>query len=211
MQRRDMLRLLTSAAALSAIPLDLMLALQQARAQTGMSTSLRTFNPHQNATVTTISELIIPETDTPGAKGAKVNEFIDLLVTEWFDNAEKERFLGGLATIDSASRKRFGADFISCTPAQQLELMKQFDDEAMHFAHSRPTPVATRTASARTQKMRTHAPEHNTMQTPEFFYTLKKLTLFGYYTSKIGFSQELGEEIIPSGHDGCAPLKELAR
>jgi hypothetical protein len=212
MERRNVLRLLGSAAAISALPLEALSFIQQARAQVSQSAGMRTLNAHQSATVTTIAEMIIPETSSsPGAKTAKVSEFIDLLLTEWFDNAEKERFLEGLATIDSASRKRFGADFIFCTPAQQLELMKQFDDEAMRFAHSRPTPIATRTASARTQKTRTHAPEHNAMQTPEFFYMLKKLTLFGYYTSKIGFSQELGDEIIPPGHDGCAPLKEQAR
>jgi len=37
---------------------------------------LKTLNPHQNATVTTIAELIIPQTHTPGAKAARVNEFI---------------------------------------------------------------------------------------------------------------------------------------
>ena len=49
------------------------------------------------------------------------------------------------------------------------------------------------------------------MQPGEFFYTLKKLTLFGYYTSEIGFSKELGDSIIPAGHDGCAPLVEIKR
>jgi hypothetical protein len=44
-----------------------------------------------------------------------------------------------------------------------------------------------------------------------FFYQLKKLTLVGYYTSEIGFSQELGKTIIPPRHAGCAPLQERAR
>ena len=167
-------------------------------------------SPHQNTTVITISELIIPETDTPGAKGAKVNEFIDLLLTEWFDAAEKNRFLEGLATIDAASRKRFGADFISCTHEQQLELMKQFDDAAMSFARSQRIAVKTRTTSAHNIKTAT-APAHAPMQPGEFFYMLKKLTIFGYYTTEIGFSKELGDSIIPPGHEGCAPLVEIKR
>ena len=212
MERRNVLRLLGSTAAISALPLEALSFLQQAHAQMSQSAGLRTLNPHQNATVTLISELIIPETDTPGAKGAKVNEFIDLLLTEWFETEEKERFLQGLATIDPASRKRFRADFVSCTPAQQLDLMKQFDDGAMSFAHNRRAPVTTRTASARMQIPRTAATSaHAPMQSGEFFYTLKKLTLFGYYTSEIGFSKELGDSIIPPGHDGCAPLVEIKR
>jgi Gluconate 2-dehydrogenase subunit 3 len=194
MQRRDVLRLLTSAAALSALPSELMFSLQQARAQTSFY-GLRTLNPHQNATVTLISELIIPETDTPGAKGAKVNEFIDLLLTDWFDNAESCRFLEELAQINVRSRKHFGADFIACTGSQQVELLKQFDDEAMEFARSQKIAA---------QKL-TPVPETN------FFYTLKKLTLVGYYTSEIGFKKELGKSIIPPGHDACAPLTEARR
>ena len=58
---------------------------------------LKTLNPHQNATVTTISELIIPQTNTPGAKAARVNEFIDLILTEWYDEEEKSTFMTGLA------------------------------------------------------------------------------------------------------------------
>jgi Gluconate 2-dehydrogenase subunit 3 len=211
MERRSVLRLLGSAAAISALPLEALTLLKQASAQVSQSTGVRTLNAHQNSTVITIAEIIIPETNTPGAKTAKVNEFIDLLLTEWYESAEKARFLEGLATIDAASRKRFGADFISCTAPQQMDLMKQFDDAAMQFAHSRPTHVETRTTSARTQKTPKRMPENNAMQTPEFFYMLKKLTLFGYYTSEIGFSQELGYSIIPPGHEGCAPLKESAQ
>jgi hypothetical protein len=212
MERRNVLRLLGSTAAISVLPLEALSFLRQARAQMSQSAGLRTLNSHQNATVTLVSELIIPETDTLGAKGAKVNEFIDLLLTEWFETEEKEPFLQGLATIDSASRKRFGVDFVSCTSAQQIELMRQFDDGAMSFVHSQSAPVTTRTASARKQMARAPATSARApMQPGEFFYTLKKLTLVGYYTSEIGFSKELGDSIIPPGHDGCAPLVEIKR
>lgn len=199
MQRRDVLRLLTSSAVLSAMPVEAMLALQQARAQAGLSTGLRTLNAHQNATVITICELIIPETDTPGAKGAKVNEFLDLMLTEWFDKPDADHFLEGLATVDTRSKKLFGKDFVDCSASQQTQLMKQMDDEAMEFAH-RQRPVAMRqTLVAATQTP--HAPAN-------FFYSLKRLTLVGYYTSEIGFETELHESIIPASHAGCAPLPE---
>jgi Gluconate 2-dehydrogenase subunit 3 len=195
MERREVLRLLTSAAALSAIPSEWVLSLQQARADMAAFPGLRTLNPHQNATVTLISELILPATDTPGATGAKVNEFIDLILTDWFDAPDRNSFLEGLAHVDAHSQKRFGKDFVSCTSEQQLQLMKQLDDEAMVFVRTKkdveyiPTPLSK----------------------VNFFYTFKKLTLVGYYTSEIGFKKELGKSIIPPGHDGCAPLTEAHR
>jgi glucoside 3-dehydrogenase (cytochrome c) hitch-hiker subunit len=195
MQRREVLRLLTSAAALSAMPSEWVLSLQQARADMAFFPGLRTLNPHQNGTVTLMAELIIPATDTPGATGAKVNEFMDMLLTDWFDAPDKNSFLEGLAHVDAQSKKHGGKDFVSCTSAQQLQLMKQFDDEAMVFARSQkeaeyiPTPLSK----------------------GNFFYTFKKLTLVGYYTSEIGFKKELGKSIIPPGHAGCAPLTEAHR
>lgn len=192
MQRRDVLRLLTSAAVVSSLPLEMFQSLQQARAEVGPTMGLRTLNAHQNATITTISELIIPETATPGAKGAKVNEFIDLLLTEWYDKPDTERFLQGIADADAASQKQFGKTFVECSAAQQTQLMKVWDNEAM--AYSRASKLAQKTKAAQ--------PPAN------FFYTVKRLTIVGYYTSEIGFLKELGASIIPPKHAGCAPLSE---
>jgi hypothetical protein len=195
MERREVLRLLGSAAAISALPLEAMTLIQNASAQVAQSGGLRTLNPHQNATVTTIAELIIPATDTPGATGAKVNEFIDLLLTEWYEPSETKQFLAGIADVDARSRKKFSAAFVDCAPGQQTELLKQLDAAAMEFSASQKRTMQTHGAS----------PPMN------FFYQMKKLTLAGYYTSEIGFSQELGKSIIPPAHAGCAPVEEPAR
>lgn len=195
MERREVLRLLGSAAAISALPLEAMTVIQQASAQVAQSTGLRTLNPQQNATVTTIAELIIPATDTPGAKGAKVNEFIDLLLTEWFEPSETKEFLAGLADVDARSRTKFTAAFVDCTAAQQTELLKELDAAAMEFSASQKLTMQT----------------HDAPPPMNFFYQMKKLTLAGYYTSEIGFSQELGKSIIPPSHAGCAPIQEVAR
>ncbi|RXH58758.1 gluconate 2-dehydrogenase subunit 3 family protein [Granulicella sibirica] len=194
MDRREVLRLLASTAALSALPLEAMQAIHHASAKVAKSYTLKTLNPHQNATVTTIAELIIPATDTPGAKGAKVNEFIDLLLTEWFEPSEKQEFLAGLDDVDARTKAKFSAVFVSCTPKQQTELLTELDAAAMEFA------------AAQKKTLQTHAapPPQN------FFYQMKKLTLAGYYTSEIGFSQELGKSIIPPEHAGCAPVKGAA-
>lgn len=192
MDRRDVLRLLGSTAALSALPLEAMAFLREASAQTAHTTGLKTLNPHQNATVITITEAIIPATDTPGAKGAKVNEFIDLLLTEWYEPAQTKEFLTGLADVDTRSKKKFSAAFIDCTPAQQTALLTEFDAAAMQFS----------------ALQKQAQPNDSTPPPTNFFYQIKKLTLAGYYTSEIGFSQELGKSIIPAEHAGCAPVKE---
>lgn len=72
------------------------------------------FDAHQNETVTVLSELIIPATSIPGAKAAKVNEFINLMISD-ADDGTKRNFLRGLAWIDKKSHELFGTSFKDAT------------------------------------------------------------------------------------------------
>ena len=193
MQRREALRLLASAAALPLLSREAFSMFQAAHEQLPEQSVLRTLNPHQNAMVTTISEIIIPQTDTPGAKAARVNEFIDLILTEWYDEEEKSIFLTGLTEVDTRTRDLFGKDFIDCAEKLQAETLRVLDDE-----------VAEARGEVRRGSSRRRPPER------DFFFMIKQLTLIGYYTSQIGFEQELHSEIIPARHAGCGPLDEEA-
>jgi len=127
----------------------------------------KVFNAHQNETVVLLSEMIIPQTDTPGAKAAKVNEFIDLVLDD-ANEAERKQFLNGLAWMDGRSQELFGTDFVSAAPEQQTALL---------------TIVASSKNKAFEDQVGT-----------EFFRAIKALTITGYYTSEIGMKQELGDD-----------------
>lgn len=193
MHRRQALRLLASAATLPILSREAFSLFQAAHDQLAEQSALKTLNPHQNETVTTIAEIIIPQTNTPGAKAARVNEFVDLIVTEWYDEEERSTFLTGLADVDARTRDLYGKDFVQCGEKQQVELLQALDDE-----------VAAARSEADVRRRRSRPPEKN------FFFMMKQLTLVGYYTSQIGFEQELHGEIIPSRHANCVPLEEEA-
>ena len=120
----------------------------------------------QNETVITISELIIPQTKTAGAKAAKVNEFIDggLAGT---GPTERARFLDGLRWIDERAKADFSTTFVAATPAQQTALLTTLS-----------------------------APDASTADRPgvEFFNAIKSMTIVGYYTSEAGMREELGDD-----------------
>ena len=126
MERREALRLL-GAAALPLIPRELYAVLRAARAKIDSGVALRTLSAKQSATVSRMAEMILPETDTPGAKSARVNEFIDLILTEWYNPEERARFLDGLANVDASSQKYFGKDFTECGEAEQDKMLAEFD------------------------------------------------------------------------------------
>ena len=129
MQRREALRLLASAAALPLLSRQAFSMFQAVHEGLPEQAVLKTLNPHQNATIITISELIIPQTTTPGAKAARVNEFIDLILTEWYDEEEKATFMTGLDDVDKSARELFGKDFVDCGEKSQVEILQALDDE----------------------------------------------------------------------------------
>ena len=195
MQRREALKLLAAAAAtMPLLSRDAFSLFQEVHQQLPQTATLKALNPHQNATVMTISELIIPQTDTPGAKAARVNEFIDLIVAEWYDDEEKSAFLAGLADVDQRSQNSFNKSFVDCSVKQQAQILNDLDEEAH---------VKSETTFRRRER-------NVANEGKQFFPMIKQLTLIGYYTSEIGFVQELHEEIIPVRHAGCAPLSAEA-
>src|SRR4030088_1131234 len=126
MQRREALRLLMAGGALPALPSDLFAFFQGAHP--ALAYTLRTLNPHQNDTVVAMIDQIIPATDTPGAKGARVNEFIDVILTDWAVDEERRNFLAGLAGVDKQSNELFGKDFVDASASQQLVLLRAMDE-----------------------------------------------------------------------------------
>ena len=129
-----------------------------------------------------IVDLIIPETDTPGAKTAGVHRFIDMMLAEWASSATKTRYVEGLLAIDARAEMVGDASFVKSAPEMQLQILEALDAEA--FAQN----------------------SGNT-----FFRELKKFVLFGYYSSEEGASVELRYDRLPGAYRGCVPLEDIGR
>jgi len=77
---------------------------------------------HQNETLVAFSDMLIPTTDTPGAKAALVNRFLDqLLAAEAYET--RQRFVESLAFLDGESFARYRTAFTGLTHEQQTEVM----------------------------------------------------------------------------------------
>ena len=194
MNRREALRMLTAGAVFPALTPELFAFSQQAHP--GASYTLRTLNPHENDTVVAMIDQIIPATETPGAKAARVNEFVDVILTEWANDEERRNFLAGLADVDKQSNLVFSKDFVSASLAEQLTLLRSLD-AAAEAARSQRNPIPPPFWEPQGR---------DTQMQGDFFTVFKNMTLHGYYTSQIGFSQELQAQIIPGALHGCAKL-----
>ena len=122
------------------------------------------FNPRQYATVTELASWIIPTDETPGAREAKVNEYIDMIVSE-APSSLKKLYRDGLEWLDKTSRSRHGKIFVELSKEQQFEIL--------------------------TEMSQIKNPSANNQLQARFFKAIKEATIDGFYTSRIGLD-ELG-------------------
>ena len=145
------------------------------------------FTSQQRETIEALSELIIPTTDTPGAITAGVPEFIELIVAEWYDTEDRERFMLGLTEVDERTQALAGVVFSQSEADTQTEILSALETEGQARIMSEedaPTP---------------------------FFQQFRGLVLSGYYSSEIGLRQELLYQPIPGRFDGCVDVSEVIR
>ena len=182
--RRTALRALAAGAAAAWVDSLSALAAQHAHSPAAQAAiaaqewTPRVLNPRQNETITTLTELIIPQTETPGAKAARVNRFIDAVLQQ-AKPADRDSFFRGLTWMDERSRTQFRTDFVAATPAQQTELLTTLSN-----------------SDGETAELRTGV---------QFFRAIKSMTIDGYYTSEIGLRQELGDnaQLFLAQFAGC--------
>jgi hypothetical protein len=143
------------------------------------------FNEKDIAYLDEIAETIIPKTNTPGAKDAKVAAFMAVMVKDTYTEAQQKTFLDGMSKVNEASDKKFSGGFMQITPEQRKELLIEIDNEAKDF----------------NKKKKREDPPH-------YFTMMKQLTLLGYFTSEPGATQALNYVAVPGRYDACIPYNK---
>lgn len=165
------------------------------------------FGAGEYALVSRVADLIIPATDTPGALGAGVPEYVDRVVSL---NPEHQGLMrAGLEWMDVRARELFAGRFLDVSEAQQIQLLQPLSDEVDRQQRARLTAryrvggeggvyYLPRTDAQETGQHPDPgaAPPESPMSPADvpvkFFRLLKNLTADGYYTSRVGLIDELG-------------------
>jgi hypothetical protein len=84
------------------------------------------FDAHQNETVIVVSELIIPQTDTPGAKAALVNRYMDKIFAV-MPEAQQARFRTGFESLEAAAGSAHGKSFVACAADEQIKMLQDLE------------------------------------------------------------------------------------
>jgi hypothetical protein len=125
------------------------------------------------------TDIILPRTDTPGAHDVDVTGFIDRMLRDWASDAQRDRFVAGVAAFDADIVARTGQRLDTLVPAARIATIGAIDRAAYLVPAASPLP---------------------------FIVALKTLTLAGYYTSEAGASKELELNLVPGAYFPCAHL-----
>jgi len=143
------------------------------------------FSPDDISFLNEVAETILPATSTPGAKEAKVGEFMSTIVKDCYDPKEQAIFMAGMKKLDEASKKKNGKVFLESTPAQRHDLLVDLDKEQKDYQKTK----------------KKEDPTH-------YFRMVKELTLWGYFTSEPGATKALRYVAVPGKYEGCIPYKK---
>jgi len=169
--------------------------MQGCKAKPELGYKPRLFSEDQAILVGEIAEIIIPRTDTPGAKDVGVPAFIDGMIFEVYPADAKENFMKGLAAFNEDAKKEYGDDFAECTVEQKNAFVKKQHDALA--GNKTDGSQAWYKSGGRAAK--------------PFIIDIKELTLVGFFTSESGASKTLQYNQVPGPFKGCVPLADVGK
>ncbi len=129
-----------------------------------------------------VAETILPKTKTPGAKEAKVGEFIAVYSSACYEPAQLQVLTEGIALLNAHMQKKFGTDFLRAGVKHQQTALIEIDRQAKEVAASS---------------------KDNPNLPPHYFTLIKQLTLLGFFTSEPGSTRVARYRPVPGKYKGC--------
>ena len=155
------------------------------------------FSTQEQALLAELAEVIIPKTDTPGAKEAGVGAFIALMLADCYTEGQRQNFKSGLVEVGTESKK-LGGSFVELSDGDKIKVMTILSENAKKMASADKVKVID--SETGVEK------DEGKIKAVPFFKLLKELTTLGYFTSEIGQTLALDHVPIPGKYEACIDL-----
>lgn len=143
------------------------------------------FDQNHVALLDEVADTILPATSTPGAKAAKVGDFMAVMVKDCYTPQDQQVFIKGMEQLNEACRKKQGKPFMKADAKQRTAFLTALDAEQRDYMRDK----------------KPESPSH-------YFRMMKELTLLGYFTSEVGATQALRYVEVPGRYEGCVAYKK---
>jgi hypothetical protein len=153
----------------------------------------------QRARLVRAVDLILPETDTPGAVAAGVPDFIEMMLVDYYYEDERDRLIEGLDELDDWARREHGVSFVDAAEEAQIELLRESEREGLQaLSAGGANPLAGFLGGP-------PAPP------PAFFQSLRELVAVGYTTSSVASQHVFDFAPFHHAFEACLPMTPSAR
>jgi len=149
------------------------------------------FKESEARTISTLVDMILPRTDTPGALDVKVDMFIDLVIAKTYDKEGQDNMRAEIVAFNQDCKKNFGEIFIDLDEIKRSEVLRTAEKSSGKFNPG----VWGKTIGE---------------QKPIGFYrSIKSTAIWAYMTS-----EEIGENVlnydpVPGNYEPCKPVSEI--
>lgn len=150
----------------------------------GTGDGLKFFSQHQFDILNELAERIMPKTETPGAKDAKVANLIDGIIADYYSEEDAKGFAAQIDAFDADCKAENGKSFTEMTDEERDTYLKKVEDKA--YA----------------------AKENGTKSSEIFWFNAKNSVLSTFFMTEAGMTQVLQHKAIPGPYQGCVPLTE---
>ena len=133
-----------------------------------------------------VGETIIPATaSSPGAKAAKIGQFMKVQVTDCYSKKDQETFIDGIGKLQGLSKEMFDKQFLELDYKQKNQLIVSLNKKADDY----------------TKTKKKDEQDH-------YFLMMKNLAILGYFTSEAGASKARRYIQNPGYYNGNIPYKK---
>jgi gluconate 2-dehydrogenase gamma chain len=140
------------------------------------------FKGKQADVISAITDVLIPKTDTSGAIDAGVPAFIDSIMADVYPQDAQQRFSAGINEFETAAASG-GKAFLEQSVAERAATVQRAIHAALEGEH----------------------------QDKPFILVARELTLLGFYTSRVGITENMEYVAVPTVYHGCVPLTQMTR
>jgi hypothetical protein len=162
------------------------------------------FKPENVAYLDEVADTILPDTKaSPGAKAAKVGQFMAVMIRDCYTPADQKTFMEGIGKLDDAAKKRYGSKFMDLPADKRTGLFISLDKEQQEYYKQLYKKVDDDMAKHKDDPAYKEPDQPN-----HYFRMMKELTLLGYFTSEVGATKALRYVETPGHFDGCVSYKK---
>jgi hypothetical protein len=204
MDRREMLRMIALATGTAFIGGEFFLT----GCKNPEAGSSLEFSTDDIAFLDEVGETILPKTNTPGAKDAKVGAFMAIMVNDCYPAADQKVFHEGLTKLNDACKGMHDVSFMKATPDQRKSLLIKLDEEAKKDAKERREYDEQQIKKEREEHEKGNTGFEREKRSAHYFSMMKQLTISGYFTSKEGRTGALRYTPVPGKYDGDLDYKK---